>query len=172
MAPRNPRPDTTQTVAVKIVASGAQSVSVYTQTPKGQSAYITVVTPNVMVTVHDQVAMRTYATAWTDMRMAALHLPKFRGIEVEKVAQRMPGLVIAAHGADRTFGVHRTDQNDIVIRIGYLTWILADNLAFRSMTEAWERAQEAGERVRPISPTANGDTNRRRVHPRPTIPFF
>src|SRR6478672_10316511 len=94
MAPRNPRPDTTQTVAVKIVASGAQSVSV--------------VTPNVMVTVHDQVAMRTYATAWTDMRTAALHLPKFRGIEVEKVAQRMPGLVIAAHGADRTFGIHRT----------------------------------------------------------------
>jgi hypothetical protein len=40
------------------------------------------------------------------------------------------------------------------------------------MTEAWERAQEAGERVLPISPTAKGDTNRRRVHPRPTIPFF
>ena len=87
MAPRDPRPDTTQTVAIKIVASGAQSVSVYTQTPTGQSAYITVVTPNVMVTVHDQVAMRTYANAWTDMRTAALHLPKFRGVE----ARRWPG---------------------------------------------------------------------------------
>ena len=154
MAPRNPRPDTTQTVAVKIVASGAQSVSVYTQTPTGQSAYITVVTPNVMVTVHDQVAMRTYATAWTDMRMAALHLPKFRGIEVEKVAQRMPGLVIAAHGADRTFGVHRTDQNDIVIRIGYLTWILADNLAFRSMTAAWKDLFSSGRGRRPAASSA------------------
>jgi hypothetical protein len=159
-------------VAVKIVASGAQAVSVYTQSPTGQSSYITVVTPNVMVTVHDQVAMRTCAEVWTDMRPAALHLPKFRRIEVEKVARRMPGLVIAAHGADRTCGVHRTDQNDIVIRIGYLTWILADNLAFRSMTEAWERAQEAGEKVLPTSPTAKTDTNRRRVLPRPTHRFL
>ena len=84
----------------------------------------------------------------------------------------MPGLVIAAHGADRTYGVHRTDQNDIVIRIGYLTWILADNLAFRSMTEAWERAREAGEKVLPTSAAAKGDTNRRRVLPRPTLRFL
>ena len=71
MTPHDPRPDAVQTVAVKIVASGAQAVSVYTQSPTGQSSYITVVTANVMVTVHDQVAMRTYAEVWTDMRPAA-----------------------------------------------------------------------------------------------------
>jgi hypothetical protein len=54
----------------------------------------------VTVTVHDQVAMRTYANAWTDMRTAVLHLPRFRGIEVEKVARRMPGLVIAARSSE------------------------------------------------------------------------
>ena len=34
--------------------------------------------------------LATDENAWTDMRTAALHVPKFRGIEVEKVARRMP----------------------------------------------------------------------------------
>jgi hypothetical protein len=165
MSPRTPRRSHVQTVAVTIVASGMQAVSVYTQSPGGAGSYISVVTPNVMVTLHDQQALRTYANAWTDMRTAALHLPKHRVLTVEHSARRMPGLVIAAHGKDKTAGIHRVARNDIAIRIGYVTWILADNLAFRSMTEAWEHAQTAGERFLPVSVTDNADTNRRRIFP-------
>ena len=118
-----------------------------------------------MLTLHDQQALRTYGNVWTDMRTAALHLPKHRVLTVEHSARRMPGLVIAAHGTDRTAGIHRVARNDIAIRIGYVTWILADNLAFRSMTEAWEHAQTTGERFLPVSVTDNADTNRRRIFP-------
>ena len=165
MAPKDPRPSTVQTVAVTIIASGLQAVSVYTQSPGGAGSYLTVVTPNVMITVHDQQALRTYSSVWTDMRTAALHLPKHRVVTVENAARRMPGLVIAAHGKDKTVGIHHVARNDIAIRIGYLTWILTDILAFRSMTEAWEHARIAGESFLPVSVTETADTNRRRIFP-------
>ena len=128
------------------------------------------VTPNVMISVHDQQAMRTYTDAWTDMRTAALQLPRYRVLAVDHAAQRFPGLVIAAHGKDRTVGMHRLARNDIAIRIGYVTWILTDKLAFRSMAEAWEQAQIAGEsllpspRPGPPIPTGAGFTRRRGAH--------
>jgi hypothetical protein len=154
-----------QTVAVTIIASGLQAVSVYTQTPAGDGAYISVVTPNVMITVHDQQAMRTYTDVWTDMRKAAVQLPKHRPVKVNREARRFPGLVIAAHGEDRAIGIYHLGRNDISIRIGYVTWVLTDNLAFRSMAAAWEQAQIAGESLLPVSATGTGDTNRRRIYP-------
>ena len=45
MSPRTPRRSDAQTVAVTIVASGMQAVSVYTQAPGGAGSYISVVTP-------------------------------------------------------------------------------------------------------------------------------
>ena len=165
MSPKAPRPSAVQTVAVTIVASGLQAVSVYTQSPGGAGSYISVVTPNVMITLNDQQAMRTYSSIWSDMRLAAQNLPKHRVVTIENAARRMPGLVIAAHGKDRTVGIHRAARNDIAIRIGYVTWIVTDGLAFRSMTEAWEHAQHTGEAFLPKSATGNADTNRRRIFP-------
>lgn len=89
----------------------------------------------------------------------------------------MPGLVIVAHGADKSVGIHRVDRNDLVVRIGYVTWILADKLAFRSMTEAWESALQAGpdylprHPTRTASPTTNTATpGQRRIFPSPPVP--
>ena len=166
-----------QAVTMTVIASGPQSVDVLTEGPGGAGSYISVVTPNVMITVHDLQAMRTYSNVWTDTRAAALHLPTHRVVTVENAARRMPGLVIAAHGQDRAFGMHRVSRNDIAIRIGYVTWILTDALAFRSMTEAWECALTAGvsgflpltaDREKPTVSTESA--TRRRVLPAPVAP--
>lgn len=169
------RRSASQAVTMTVIASGPQSVDVLTEGPGGAGSYIAVVTPNVMITVHDMQAMRTYSTVWTDMRAATLHLPTHRVVTIGNAARRMPGLVIAAHGQDRAFGLHRVARNDIAIRIGYVTWILTDTLAFRSMTEAWERALTAGEGdFLPLTadqktPTNSTQTDRRRVLPAPPM---
>jgi hypothetical protein len=171
------RRSTSQAVTVTVIASGPQAVDVFTEGSGGAGSYITIVTTNVMITVHDMQPMRTYSDVWTDMRTAAVHLPTHRVIAVENAARRMPGLVIAAHGQDRTFGLHRVARNDIAIRIGYVTWILTDTLAFRSMAGAWEHALTAGEggflpRTADQEPVAvsTGRTDRRRVFPAPAGP--
>lgn len=171
------RRSASQAVTMTVIASGPQSVDVLTEGPGGAGSYITVVTPNVMTTVHDMQAMRTYSNVWTDTRAAALHLPTHRAVTIETAARRMPGLVIAAHGLDRAFGLHRVARNDVAIRIGYVTWILTDTLAFRSMTEAWEHAAIAGEggflpltadqERRTVSTSSAGS---RRVFPAPMTP--
>lgn len=140
--PKLPR-STGETVGVTVVASGPQAVTVYAA-GTGPGAHIAVVTPHVMVTVHDRQALQTYSSIWSDMRSETLHLPQHRVVTIDQAAQRMPGLVIVAHGRDRAVGIRRAARNDIAIRIGYVTWILADILAFRSMTEAWEHAHDAG----------------------------
>lgn len=138
------RPRTTgETVGVTIIATGPQAVTVYV-TGTGQGAHLAVVTASVMVTVHDQAALRTYASIWSDMRADTLGLPRLRSVTIDKAGQQMPGLVVVAHGADRAVGLRRTARNDIAIRIGYVTWILADMAAFLSMTEAWEQAHRVG----------------------------
>ena len=80
-----------QTLAATVIVSGPQLVKIDTHGTGGRGSYISLSTPNVMVTVHDTRAMQTYADIWADMK---------RPVDIEKLAHVMPGLVITAYGKD------------------------------------------------------------------------
>lgn len=141
-----------QTIAATVVVSGPQIVSVDSHGAGGQGSYVSVSTPDIMITVHDRRAMKVYAGVWSTFAYAATLLPQSRPALTEQRAERNPGIVVAAFGQDDARGVYRPDQRDLRIRLGYLTWVVRDMKAFADLAGQWEVARQLGEIILPPLP--------------------
>ena len=144
----------TQFIAVNLLVSGDQHTRVDSHGVQGPGSYITVATPDVLLTVHDAKAVAAYAGAWTDAVGSAIYLPEHRPVlrrKVEKAA-RHPGIVIAAHGGDNVETVYVPHIRQLIIRIGYVTWAVVDGAAYESMAAAWITVSKLAEVIFPPRP--------------------
>lgn len=141
-----------QTIAATIVVSGPQTVTVDSHGTGGPGSYLSVATPDIMITVHDQRALAVYAGVWTTFAYAAQHLPQSRPALTERRAERNPGIIVSAFGLDDVSGVYRPDQRDVKIRLGYLTWVIRDTDAYTSLADPWHTARQLGEIILPPLP--------------------
>ncbi len=126
-----------QTLAATLIVSGPQTVHIDTHGTGGAGSHIVITTPNVMITVHDRKAAKTYAQAWVWSGEWALQLPIRRDADVEVLSPGQPGIAIRAYGQDKVRSIFDPHRRELVLRIGYLTWIVADRESHASLTDAW-----------------------------------
>ena len=130
-----------QGIAATITICGEQDVAIDSHGTGGTGSYITVTTPNLMISVHTRGAARTYAQAWAEARELALRLPETRNVQIPAMAARMPGVVVRAYGRDRFACTFNPSAGELWVRVGQLTWLVLDQSAFRSVDAAWSRVE-------------------------------
>jgi hypothetical protein len=143
----------TQTVTVKIELSGRQKVTIV-GSDAGAGSHISVTTGLTMVTLYNMAAVESYYGAWVHPVDIAQMLPAEastrlvqRGAPMESPQSKRrttvegPSLLIGAHGRDDA--KHLFDRNlpALLVRIGTVTWVVTDRLAYDSMAAAYRKAE-------------------------------
>lgn len=135
MAPHQPTP-VRQTISVTVIVSGEQDTKIDSHAT-GPGSYVSMSTPSTMITLHSREAVTTYVGAWADAAGSAVYLPASRPVQIEHVADRVPGVVVAAHRADQVRTVYSPTRRELMIRVGYLNWVCTDKDAYGSLLAAW-----------------------------------
>lgn len=148
-------PTGSQYIAATVIVTGEQAIEVDAH-GRGNGSYVSLSTKDTMISMHTRKAARIYVAAWTDAKAFASYLPQSRPVQVEMLAARQPGLVVAAHGDDEVRSVFNPSGNldpnerELRIRIGYMTWVVLDQEAFGSMLDGWAKVAKLAPVVLPI----------------------
>lgn len=102
-----------------------------------------------MITVHDMAAARNYADIWRDAALSAVYLLPSRSIEVKRMAERMPGVVVNAYGKDQARMLYTSRRRELRVYIGYLTFVVTDKEAFDCFADAWRSVRQLAPLVLP-----------------------
>lgn len=137
-----------QHIAATIILVGAQDVAVNAH-GTGRGGHVSLTTPDTMITLHNLRAVRRYAEAWTDAVGSALYLPATRPVTVERLSLSQPGVVVVAGEGDDIRSTYEPQRRELRIRIGCLTWIVVDRLAYDHMVGGWRQVQSLAEVVLP-----------------------
>ncbi len=143
----------TQTVTVNIQVSGPQAAKV-TATDEGPGSTITVTTGLSMVNFYDGRAVEVYTGAWlhpvdiagmlptaADPKLQAPHLTWATRKPSDKITASGPSILIGATGTDHANHVYDRSRRALRVRIGNVTWLVTDRLAYDAMASAYRKAQ-------------------------------
>lgn len=132
-------PRYTQSITATVRITGPQDPRVDSHGVRGPGSHISVHTLSALVYVHDRTAARIYADAWIDAVDLARSLPD----DLTPAAPHIgPALMIRAHGTDTVHRVFDPHRHALAVSIGQVTWLVHDQVAYRSLTVAWRQVKE------------------------------
>jgi hypothetical protein len=144
----------TQTVTVNIQVTGPQAVKV-TATDEGPGSTITVTTGLTMVNFYDGRAVEVYTGAWlhpvdiigglpaaADPKLHTPHLTWATRKPSDKIIASGPSILIGATGTDYANHVYDSALRALRVRIGNVTWLVTDRLAYDAMASAYRTAHQ------------------------------
>lgn len=142
---------TTQIITATINLAGRQVVTVDTHGTGGPGSMITVRIGAALIHLHDRMAVRTYADAWTaeGAPFYARNLPAATGGVAATVAAE-PVVAIVARGMDKSGSSSRNGA--LVVRIGRFYWVALDREAYEQQVAIWDTVRALADLTLPLMP--------------------
>lgn len=139
---------TTQIITATINLAGRQVVTVDTHGTGGPGSMITVRVGAALIHLHDRMAVRTYADAWTaeGAPFYARNLPAASGGVVAEIAAE-PVVAVTARGTDTSGSSSRNGA--LVVRIGRLHWVALDRDAYDQQVATWDKVRALADIILP-----------------------
>jgi hypothetical protein len=141
----------TQHITATVSLVGAEPVLLDAHGTGGPGSLITVTIGTVAVWLHDRRAADCYCEAWLDgvVAEAGLYLPAARHFDVGQRAAAYPVLAVHADGWDRHAATYNPTRRELVVTVGYVTWVVCDHVAYDAQVDAWRRVRDLARLILP-----------------------
>lgn len=141
----------TQHITATVSLVGEEPVTLDTHGTGGAGSHITVTVGSVAVWLHDRRAADCYCDAWLDgvAAEASVYLPATNHFDVPQRAAAYPVLAIHADGWDRHAATYNPTRRELIVTVGYVTWVIFDRVAYGIQAEAWRRIHDLSGLVLP-----------------------
>ncbi len=142
----------TQHITATVSLAGAEPVALDAHGTGGAGSLITVTVGSVAVWLHDRRAADCYSEAWLDgvAAEAGLYLPATSRFDVRQRAAAYPVLAVHADGWDRHAATYNPTRRELIVTVGYVTWVVFDRVAYDIQTDAWRRVKDLAALILPV----------------------